>query len=217
MNRYVFIFILQIENSTFTKLGTAFIDGMSKFIPFSSFESRLFLARRLAGVPGYQYGVDPKKEYIIGQIFTDDELDDIKDHFTNLSGQECRKLISGQECRKLIMFEKNIYLFDFKRIHHDKKNLKNDNEEQNVSVETQEKMKFFGLQHSSELQITKVDEDNMEIYYKSNRRYKKLSRHAKFLVKANICIIRLSEKRIFKPFVEAAFSLVLIIMRESLI
>lgn len=98
MNRYVLIPLLQIENNpTFIRLSTAYTEGMPKFIPFSSFETRLFLARRLAGVPGYQYEVDLKKEFIIRQILNNYELKSISNNFRNLSGQEYRKHMMFQE------------------------------------------------------------------------------------------------------------------------
>lgn len=226
-NRYLFIPLLQLENPTFTKLGKAFIDGMSKYIPFSSFESRLFLARRLAGVPGYQYNVDMKKEYIIRQVFTEDELKHITDQFQN---------ISGHEYRKHMLFDGNMYLLDFKRIQQlkddeicddssteslfgiYKKNPTNDmnnNEEKEfLQDEIDEKLAFFGLQHPSELLITKVDEDELQ-KYQNDRRYKQLSRHDQFLVRTNVNMIRNNENRILRSLNEAVLSLNLYFMRKN--
>src|SRR4051812_39417444 len=89
--RYAFIPFLQLETPTFKKLGKAFIEGMSFFIPFSTYESRLFLARRLAGIPGYQYDVDMSKETFQRQIFSAHEVKELTEKFQKSPGHEYRK------------------------------------------------------------------------------------------------------------------------------
>lgn len=226
LNRYLFIPLLQLENPTFAKLGTAFVEGMSKYIPFSSFSSRLFLARRLAGVPGYQYDVDLEKEFIIRQIFTPDELKKL---------QECFQNISGHEYRKHMLFDENMYLLDFKRI----EQLKNDESDDDSSTESifglykkntndvnnndqlhseslemQEKLKFFGLQHPSELLITKLEDENME-KYQNDRKFKELSRRDQFLVKYSNRQLRHADYRFLRPGYEALLSLNVYFMRRN--
>lgn len=82
-------------------LGKAFVEGMSHYIPFSSFESRLFLARRLAGVPGYQYDVDISREGLYKQIFSASEIELFKQKFQSTT---------GNEYRKHFVFDEKIYL-----------------------------------------------------------------------------------------------------------
>lgn len=56
-----------------------------------SYESLLFLVKRLAGIPGYQLDIDNSKEYFQRQIFTPAELHEIEEKFQNTRGFEYRK------------------------------------------------------------------------------------------------------------------------------
>lgn len=96
-----------MDTPTFRKLGKAFIDGMGWYVPFSTYEARLFLARRLAGVPGYQYDVDINKEFYQKQIFTKDELKMFREQFQN---------VPGFEYRKNMVFDEKMHLIDIKRL-----------------------------------------------------------------------------------------------------
>lgn len=179
----------------------------------SSFESRLFLARRLAGVPGYQYDVDISKEFIIRQIFTVDEAEKINESFQN---------VIGHEYRKHMLFDVNFYLLDINRI--DKLKIDedgfgiykdaNNNAETEWSKDVQEKLDFLGLQHPSEILITKIDDDEMKLY-QNDKKFKNLSKKDQNLVKFNIRHMRNIEGKLTKPLCEAGLSFILYVMKRN--
>ena len=215
---------LQLETPTFQKLGRAFIEGMSFFIPFSSYESRLFMARRLAGVPGYQYDVDMSKEFFHRQIFNPEEIQRLTDEFQNTP---------GHEYRRNMVFDEKMYLLEIKRIddlmdpdsngntydsidanattfgHY--KTLDTKGEKWDNDVEAL--MKFLDLKHPSELLITEVDESNIEMYL-NDRKYKELCRRDQILVKMAVDHVKLINNWFTKPLIEGTLSVMMAIMRS---
>jgi hypothetical protein len=208
--RYVFIPLLQIETPTFLKLGQAFVDGMQGFIPLSSLKSRIFLARRLAGVPGYQYDVDMSKETIQRQIFTKEELKMLQ-KFQNIPGFQYRQ--------NFIMNEK-IYLLEIKRHENCQKEVKEsfqklDNLDENGNVfglyedhekssvdEYDSKIKeFYGVKSTSEILMTEVNEENLNFYLNDNR-FNDLSFRDRMLVKGEILITKIIGTSFLNPLYE---------------
>lgn len=171
--RYAFIPFLQFETPTFEKLGTAFVEGMSAFIPFMTFQSRLFLVRRIAGVPGFQYNVDMSKEILQRQIFTKDELQMIVEGF---------QMVPGHEYRRHLVFDEKIRLLNIRRMKKNPQTFRVASDfDQNPSKSTngidafsnddvsnidykKHLMEFLGLQHPKELQIIDVDEQCIAMY-----------------------------------------------------
>lgn len=187
--RYAFIPFLQFETPTFEKLGRAFIEGMSSFIPFMTFESRLFLVRRMAGVPGYQYGVDMSKEIFQRQIFNSDELQEIIEHF---------QMVPGHEYRRQMVFDEKVRLLTITRMNevineNENREVLLDNMDENRNVfgyykdlnfnsnidlsfdmQTGNKkylMEFLGLKHPKELRITEIDEQSIGMYLNDHKFY----------------------------------------------
>lgn len=218
--RYAFIPFLQLETPTFRRLGKAFIEGMSFFIPFSSYESRFFLAKRLAGVPGYQYDVDISKEVFQRQIFNDEEAKLLVEQFQN---------DPGREYRRNMVFDKKMYLLEIMRIDDQKTgsennfghytnlddNNNNNNNEEPATCDRDIKslMKLMGLKHPSEILITEVDETNIKMYL-NDRKFKDLSAMDQFLVKAGNHHAKMIENRFTKPLYEAALSFYIFMMEK---
>lgn len=205
---------------------------MSFFIPFSSYESRLFLARRLAGIPGYQYDVDMSKEVFQRQIFSPDEAKQLIDNFQKSPG--------GHEYRKGFVFDAKMYLLEIKRID-DLKNEDEYNEEPLDSMD--ENRNIFGhftnldannnrneysgkwgedikglmdhleLKHPSELLITPVDEENIQMYL-NDRKFKELSHRDQLLVKVGIHQAKMIGKRFMRPLYECVLSFYLFMMDQ---
>uniref|UniRef100_A0A182T9K7 DUF2236 domain-containing protein n=1 Tax=Anopheles maculatus TaxID=74869 RepID=A0A182T9K7_9DIPT len=73
--RYVFIPALQLETQLLRHMMGAIVDAFIPYMPFLSYDSIMFLTRRLIGVPGYQYALDLKKEFICRPLLTKEELD----------------------------------------------------------------------------------------------------------------------------------------------
>lgn len=187
--RYAFIPFLQFETPTFEKLGRAFIEGMSSFIPFMTFESRLFLVRRMAGVPGYQYGVDMSKEIFQRQIFSSEELQQIIEHF---------QMVPGHEYRRQMVFDEKVRLLTITRMNevineNENREVLLDNMDENrnifgyykdlnsncnldisLDMQTGNKkhlMDFLGLKHPKELLITEIDEQSIGMYLNDHKFY----------------------------------------------
>jgi hypothetical protein len=211
--RYIFIPFLQLESPTFVKLGKAFVDGMSSFIPFSSYESHLFLTRRLTGVPGYQYDIDMRKEVLQRQIFSVDEL--------NRFSEEFQKVV-GHEYRRHMVFDEKMYLVETKRKNVSKSSHSNEPDKlDDTGKQTKPNYKtinpndwnrdidklveFLGLENSSELLISEVEEENNQIYF-NDRKFNELSEKDKYLVKLGIHQINMFSYKLLKPLYEAALS-----------
>jgi hypothetical protein len=205
---------------------------MGSYIPFSSFESRLFLARRLAGVPGYQYDVDLSKEVFQKQIFNADELKRLVEEFQK---------VAGHEYRRHMVFDEKMYLLEINRLDQLKKedsdeieasldsmdenrnvfgHYKNLNDENNNAIKPEEwnediekMMKFLGVKSASELLITEVDDDNYQMYL-NDRKFNELSARDKHLVKIGIHQTKMFTYRLVKPAYEAALSLTLYAMER---
>jgi hypothetical protein len=93
--------MIQLETSTTIKLRRAFLNGFSNYLPFSSYDSNMFLLKRLAGVPGYQYRV--KDEVLQPQIYTDEEIMKISNEYETRIGHEYRKYLTFND--KLIIID----------------------------------------------------------------------------------------------------------------
>lgn len=201
---------------------------MGHFLPFSTYESRLFLARRLAGVPGYQYDVDMSKEFFQRQIFTSDEVKKLVEEFQN---------IPGHEYRKHIVFDAKMYLLEIQRIDELKSsdsetNLDSLDENRNIfglykdlndnnneslqdkwGEDTKTLMTFLDLKHPSELLITEVDETNIGRYL-NDRKYKELSLYDQHLVRVGIHQINMIDNRFMRPLYEAGLSVLMYFMNR---
>lgn len=190
---------------------------MGYFIPFSSYESRFFLAKRLAGIPGYQYDVDISREVLQRQIFTDGEAQLLASEFQNAP---------GREYRRNMVFDKKMYLLEVTRIDDLKAESDNsfghytnldDNNNNEVPTkfdnDIKSLMELMELKHPSEILITEIDESNLQMYL-SDRKFKELSTRDQFLVKAGIHHAKMIENRFTKPVYEAALSFYISLMEK---
>uniref|UniRef100_A0A182KG29 DUF2236 domain-containing protein n=1 Tax=Anopheles christyi TaxID=43041 RepID=A0A182KG29_9DIPT len=84
--RYVFIPSLQLETQLLRHMMRAIVEAFAPYMPFLSYESVMFLTRRLIGIPGYQYSVDMAKEYICRPLLTQAELDAVLEHMAPRDG-----------------------------------------------------------------------------------------------------------------------------------
>ena len=74
--RYVFIPIIQIETPLFREMTQAMLDGLSNYLPHMDYDAQMFMARRICGVPGYQYDVPLENEKWCRSIFSPAEVDE---------------------------------------------------------------------------------------------------------------------------------------------
>jgi hypothetical protein len=188
---------------------------MSFFVPFSSFESRLFLARRLAGVPGYQYDVDLSKEVFQRQIFNPDELQRFITQFQNSP---------GHEYRQNMVFDEKIYLLEVKKL--DELNPQRRNEFRAISNKINEPnrwdndtqkhlMEILDVKHPNEFLITEVDDENYKMYM-SDRKFKELGSRDQHLVKVGIYQTKMIESRFMRILCQASLSINMYLMKNYL-
>jgi hypothetical protein len=208
---------------------------MSFFVPFSSYESRLFLARRLAGVPGYQYDVDLSKEVFQRQIFNPDEIQRFITHFQNSP---------GHEYRRHMVFDEKMYLLEIKRLDELKqeesdgieatldnmdenrnvfghyKDFSDDNNNNSVQPEKWDEdiknlMEILDVKDPSELLITEVDEENYKMYL-NDRKFKELSSRDQYLVKVGVHQTKMIGNRFVRPLYQASLTVYMYLMEKYL-
>lgn len=91
LRRYIFIQILQLETPMFDLMSHAFYGGAASFLPLVSYDVMMFLNKRAAGLPGYQYWIDMDCEKICKQLFTTEELEMIHRHYSAHEGYQFMK------------------------------------------------------------------------------------------------------------------------------
>lgn len=208
--RYAFIPFLQLETPTFTKLAKAFVEGLQFLSPFSSYESHLFLARRLAGVPGYQFDVDMSKEKIQRQMFSPEELESFVKYHQNTP---------GFEYRRGLIFDKTMFLIELKQDNYRDGNAY-ENKSNGTSLRTKPKSKNFKFlldllgKHPRELVITPVDENNFEMYL-NDRKFNELCFKDKIFVKSANFQIKLLRIPLFRQFLKAIHTLLLFVLEKQ--
>uniref|UniRef100_U5EP54 ER-bound oxygenase mpaB/mpaB'/Rubber oxygenase catalytic domain-containing protein n=1 Tax=Corethrella appendiculata TaxID=1370023 RepID=U5EP54_9DIPT len=81
--RYIVMPMIQLENPDIKLMAKSFVDGFKEYVP-TSYERKLFLLRRLIGIPGYQYNIDLNEERLMCRnIFTNNELATVKEYYLN--------------------------------------------------------------------------------------------------------------------------------------
>lgn len=200
--RYTFLPLLQLQTPLFEKLAKAVVDGLFAYAMFPTYESRLFLAKRLAGVPGYQYNLDGSKEYFIRQIYTKEELEIIKEKFQNVPGFEYRKNFMGNE---------KIRILDIKR---NKDENYQEVPDEHLDDDFKYLMKLLDLKHSSELKITDLNDSNYKNHL-SDKKFHEMSFKDKMMVKLSLDFVKRHQNKFIKPLHEAGVSMVLYIMKQK--
>jgi len=208
MIRYFFVPLLQLETPIFRKLGKAFMDGMAPFIPLSNYETTYFLAKRLAGIPGYQFDVDLSKEVFQRQIFTPEEMTLFANRFQNLPGFEYRQqyIFDGRMC--LLDINRSGYSkkhqepsLSFIGVH---KNKQDENCNDIINVEAYAAiMKVLELGNPEELTVTRIEDDESIQKYQTDKKFYELSKSDQRLVKINNSFMKLLDNKYMRPIIEA--------------
>lgn len=181
--RYIFMSILQLETPMFKLMAQAFYDGQSKFLPLMSYESLIFLNRRTAGLPGYQYQVDLEQETICKQVFTLDEIKTIHKHYSAQEGYYYMKdFIIDDKIRLLHIRRRdsnqNVADEKYTPIIEDVKEAK---EKELSCLHT-----LLDLKYADDLNVTVIDTDADWPGHLSEREFHKLSGTDQMLVKLRV-------------------------------
>lgn len=173
---------------------------MSLFVFTASFESRLFLAKRLTGVPGYQLDVDMSTEVFQRLIFSSDEIKMLNQHF---------QTVPGHDFRRHMMFTENIYLFNIKR-NRSPGSFKEDSSFHDIN-EKKSLVKLLELENPSDLKMTKIDEENIQMHL-NDHKFHELSKKEQWLVKIEVFHTKMYVTRFGRPLYELFVALIIFLM-----
>lgn len=215
--RYSFQQFLQFDTPTFEKLGKSFVKGLRWYIFFQSYESSLFAARRVVGIPGYQYDIDVDKEVYQKQIFTDEELKKLRESFQSKK---------GFEYRKNFVLDEKIHILEVKKFNElqqgDNEDLdcngniygkyKKLDEETENSEDLNHLVELLGLKNSNEIQITEIEDENLKNYL-NDRKFNELSMRDKFQVKLAIHRSKAMRNRFVNKIYDLGLDVLLYFMR----
>lgn len=186
--------MIQLETSTTAKLRRAFLDGFSDYLPFTSYSSSMFMLKRLAGVPGYQYKV--QNETLQRQIFTAEEIRMISREYETRIDHEYRKYLTFYD--KVLLIYSDFELppkvkgnFEIKK--HFEKILRDE--------------------IPSNLTFSAVD-DSAIVFDDEN--YKSLSFRDKMFVSLNIFLIGLLDFLVTRQIIDILWLIVLFIMKRTM-
>lgn len=78
---------IQLETLAFKHMVNAMLDGMSPYVPYTDYDSQMFLLKRALGVPGFQLDVNYTREVPYGNIFSPADVAEIRRHVPKFSSQ----------------------------------------------------------------------------------------------------------------------------------
>jgi len=172
--RYVYLQILQLETPLFYQMARAFYEGQKPFLPLTSFEALIFLNKRTAGLPGYQFNVDSEKEKICKPVFTDAEIQEIHKNYSSHEGYEyMRDFIVDGKIRML-----NIRRRDSNNNNSSERYVKVEEEDKNLTL----LHKVLELKHEEDLDVV-IIEDKAWNSHLGDAEFHKLSTKDQLLVK----------------------------------
>ncbi|XP_053685354.1 uncharacterized protein LOC128734961 [Sabethes cyaneus] len=215
--RYIFMPLLQFESPLFRKMISAVVDGLGEFVPFDSYDSVIWFVRRVAGIPGYQYGVDIEKETICRRIYSDEELASMRAVYLGKA---------GYEYMDSAIFDARILLFDVKKVSEVCEVNQNSLEKSTVTgvyselhEDGMKKKKVLAnlleLSHDEELVITAVDDEENWRSYLNDSKLKNLSNKDLGYLKFKCRLMENCYSRIGNFINEALLSLMLYRMRKA--
>lgn len=231
INKHFVMTWFQLETPLFKKMATSLIDGMGLLIPFSTYESRMFLAKRLCGVPGYQYDLDVSKELSYKSYFTDDEFHAIQQSYAKRPGFEYLKSVTFNNKTCIIEIKKFDHCQHEQDINPIEDLLDNMDENRNIfglykgmdeelmlekastdkkledKSEFQDLLKVLGVKHESEILLTEVSDSDRKKYW-NDKKFRNLTSRDKFLVRYNIHTTKMLQYKMSRMLSESVVSLI---------
>uniref|UniRef100_A0A182MVA1 ER-bound oxygenase mpaB/mpaB'/Rubber oxygenase catalytic domain-containing protein n=1 Tax=Anopheles culicifacies TaxID=139723 RepID=A0A182MVA1_9DIPT len=219
--RYVFVPSLQLESPLLRHMLGAVVDAFTSYVPLVSYESVLFMTRRLIGIPGYQYMVDMEKEYICRPIVSKSDLDEILDNLTPRDGY--RQV--GAMYRAI--FSDKLRLYTVKElpdeINHNYADmtkgetngtytqLPGDDDQKSSELQLRELM---GLKHNQALVVTTVEDDSEWSTYRNDSKLALLSYRDQTNVRWTIQCLNMCNTTIGRYLNETVLSIALYRLRR---
>uniref|UniRef100_A0A182WKY0 DUF2236 domain-containing protein n=1 Tax=Anopheles minimus TaxID=112268 RepID=A0A182WKY0_9DIPT len=219
--RYVFVPSLQLETLLLRRMMGAVVDAFAPYMPLVSYESILFMTRRLVGIPGYQYMVDREKEYICRPIISKEEMNDVLEFLTPRDGY--RQVVAMYRA----IFTEKLRLYTVKElpdeINHNYVDMamagtngtytQLPGEEDQKSSESQLR-ELMGLKHNQELVVTTVDDESEWSTYRNDSKLELLPARDQTNVRWTIQSLNLCNTTIGRFANETVLSLILYRLRR---
>ena len=215
--RYIFIPLLQFETPLFKKMVQALVDGLDDYTPFSSYESQVFMARRTAGIPGYQYDVDHEKETTCRAILTKEEIDLLRNAMSHQK---------NHDPLHMAVFENHIPIYNIVKVSEcfeaTEDNINNNLvsgkytqlTEKSDKIESQLR-DLLDLKHDEELVVTRITNDDEWKASLNDSKFYELSPKVQNRVKLNCTTLKYNEYKIGRFMSESVLSMMLFKIRRA--
>lgn len=187
-----------MESPKVIKVQKASVNGTLKYLPFSTFESVIFLIKRINCVPGYQYNINSNHEDIQRQIFSEDDLKYLVEHFQHQK---------GYEYRRHMFYDRKMYVLNV---------VEGDTEENSEWKEGEVSYlkKFMGLNENLNLRIEEIDENQMKKYFNDSK-YHIMNASDRIFVTGFTFFMKFLRMPIVKILVNKLFDMVLHSMERN--
>lgn len=199
---------LQIETKLFKQMVGALVTGLRSFIPTLDYDTQMFLTRRAAGIPGYQYDVNLDKEKPYRNIFSEEEIKNLKEANP--------------------IFSENVLVFNVEKTKDKKSNpnecysqLENeikydDNVDLDYSAMTRENLiKMADLPCNSKVTVEEIKKDQEYVKHLNSVKFNELTSGAKFNVNLNLRILKSLEYRVGNYILDSLLDLNLAFIRRG--
>ncbi|XP_035914508.1 uncharacterized protein LOC118513167 [Anopheles stephensi] len=216
--RYVFIPALQLETPLLRHMMGAIVDAFMPYMPFLSYESVMFLTRRLIGVPGYQYALDASKEFVCRPLLTKQELDATVEYISPRDGYR------QVEAMYRAIFTDKLHIYTVKdlteEINQNYLETTTDGpigtytklpgeEDPQQKPAAQQLRELLGLKHNQELVITTVEDEHEWSTYRNDSKLKLLPARDQTNVRLTVQCLNLCYSTIGRFTNEMALSFIL--------
>jgi ER-bound oxygenase mpaB/B'/Rubber oxygenase, catalytic domain len=211
--RYMFIPLLQVEQPLFKTMAGALVDGYSDYLPMMNYTVLLFLARKFAGIPGYQLDDPVPKETICKSLFTSEELASIRGSMSKHLGEYYTKDICFTEMIPLIEIQSIKASQNSKgsEIYRQLNELDCEYDEDSVEYRLG---KYLELKSDEKVSIQYVNENNWSEFL-GDAKWKVLGRFDQMAILLRSKMFKNHDKQFFRYLHEASLSAILYVMRKQ--
>lgn len=202
--RYLFMPLIQLESPEFRHMVEVLFTGLSSFLPNMSYELQMFCVKRMIGIPGYQYKINPDKERTCRRLLSPIELLGIrKSYCTDHSYME-------------MLFGNGIPLLEKKKVNTDVKLDRNSNEiNANMDTDLQAPIhKLMGLSSPDELRVTIANPDDNWSNLLNDSKFYELSWRDRLQFRVRCIVVQSYEYRLGRYIIEAGLNVVLFFMKR---
>lgn len=212
--RYIFIPLIQIETPEFRSMVEPLFKGLSQFMPHMTYDLQMFTAKRLLGIPGYQFASDIYKETVCRQLFTPLEIVELREHIFRNTGVEYKDITFCEAIPIINVRSERISLHSFDTIQDENLNIISKSAPLK-SDPIPQLLKLLNLDSADHLDLHFIDPDAVDWKSQLNdSQFHKLSHRDQIVLKTRFRLMRACEYRVVRFFCETGLSFVLYLMRK---